>query len=415
MKLIVEEGPSKGTSFTTSRGRCTIGSHPSSSLVIEDPTVSRFHCELRFDEKSVRLVDTGSHNGTSVNGVLVLDAMVRDGSRLSLGNTVIRVRYDIASTPLPLSSKSQFGEMFGESVAMRNTFALLEKAAKSDATLLLEGETGTGKTLAARSVHRESPRKNGPFVMVDCGAIPTNLLESELFGHERGAFTGANQQRVGALEEASGGTLFLDEIGELPLDLQPKLLGAIEGRWVRRVGSNKTIDVDIRLVVATNRNLREEVNAGRFRSDLYYRFAVVNVELPPLRRRAEDIPPLASTILQSIGASPEQIESMMAAGLHDKLVHSSWPGNVRELRNYLERCLVFESVLPVPEHSDEEAGSLSEMPYADAKDRALREFEKTYLRDLLAKHDKVSAAAEVAGIDRTYFYRLLRRNGLTKT
>ena len=414
VKLIVEEGPSKGLSFTTERGSCTIGSHPSCSLVLDDPTVSRFHCELRFDENSVRLVDTASHNGTSINGVSVLDAMVRDGSRLTLGNTAIRLRYDIASSPLPLSSKSKFGEMFGESVAMRNTFALLEKAAASNATLLLEGETGTGKTLAARSVHRESERSTGPFVIVDCGAIPPNLLESELFGHERGSFTGASQQRVGALEEASGGTLFLDEIGELPLELQPKLLGAIEGRWVRRVGSNKTIDVDIRLIVATNRNLREEVNAGRFRSDLYYRFAVVNIELPPLRRRPEDIQTLAAAILNSLGAHPQQIDSMMSSGLEEKLVTSGWPGNVRELRNYLERCLVFESVLPLPPSPDEASTSLSDLAYADAKDRALREFEKTYLQELLAKHEKVSTAAEFAGIDRTYFYRLLRRNGLAK-
>jgi DNA-binding NtrC family response regulator len=382
--------------------------------VIEDPTVSRFHCELRFDENSVRLVDTQSHNGTTINGVSVLDAMVRDGSRLTLGNTTIRVRYDIASNPLPLSPNSQFGGMFGESVAMRSTFALLEKAAASDATLLLEGETGTGKTLAARSVHQNGARHDGPFVMVDCGAIPANLLESELFGHERGSFTGASSQRVGALEEASGGTLFLDEIGELPLELQPKLLGAIEGRWVRRVGSNKTIDVDIRLIVATNRNLREEVNAGRFRSDLYYRFAVVNVELPPLRRRQEDISHLAQTILLALGATPPQVDSMMASGLSEKLLHSSWPGNVRELRNYLERCMVFESVLPLPELDLGATHRLCSLPYADAKERALREFEKSYLQDLLEEHDKVSSAAEFAGIDRTYFYRLLRRNGLAK-
>lgn len=304
--------------------------------------------------------------------------------------------------------------MFGESDAMRSTFALLEKTAASDATLLLEGETGTGKTLAARSVHQNSSRKNGPFIVVDCGAIPANLLESELFGHERGAFTGASSQRIGALEEANGGTLFLDEIGELPLDLQPKLLGALEGRWVRRVGSNKTVALDIRLVVATNRNLREEVDAGRFRSDLYYRFAVVNVELPPLRRRLADISTLARNILLSLGAASSQVDSMMQSGLRERLADSSWPGNVRELRNYLERCLVFESVLPVPKSQKTEPSRLCALPYAEAKERSTREFERMYLEKLLEEHDKVSSAAKFAGIDRTYFYRLLRRNGLAK-
>ena len=381
--------------------------------MIDDPTVSRFHCEVRIDDTVARVVDTSSRNGTIVDGVVVRDAYLRDGSRIQLGTTAVRTKYGAASTPVKLSDSEQFGLLVGQSVSMRAMFSLLERAAKAEATILIEGETGTGKTIAARSIHEHSSRRDGPFVILDCGAIPSNLLESELFGHERGAFTGADAKRIGALEEAHGGTLFLDEIGELPLDLQPKLLGSLEGRWVRRVGSNQTRDVDVRIVAATNRDLREEVNAGRFRSDLYYRLAVIRVELPPLRRRRADIPILARRLLQQLGATGDAIDSLFTDELHGKLQGAAWPGNVRELRNYLERCLVFEELAPLASTALDDSGKdYSQLCYADARDNALRDFERGYLQSLLERHERVSAAAKHAGIDRTYFYRLLRRHGL---
>jgi DNA-binding NtrC family response regulator len=324
------------------------------------------------------------------------------------------------SNRLPISSRTDFGGLVATSAAMRTVFGRLEKAAASDATVLLLGETGVGKSQAALALHRESARRAGPFVIVDCGAIPANLLESELFGHERGAFTGADSRRIGAFEEAHGGTLFLDEIGELPRDLQPKLLGVLESRSIRRVGASGTRAVDVRLVAATNRDLRQEINDGRFRADLFFRLAVIQVSLPSLRERPEDIPTLAEKVLRSLGADSARIERLMQPAFVAQLSASAWPGNVRELRNYLERCLVFDET-PSP-GGEPEPGTVATgqpmladaaLPYTEARDRALGQFERAYLNALLGRHGgKVVEAAEAAAIDRTYFYRLLRRNGM---
>jgi DNA-binding NtrC family response regulator len=295
---------------------------------------------------------------------------------------------------------------------MREVYAVLERATPTDTTILLEGETGTGKGLAAASVHKVSPRRDGPFVVVDCGAIPANLLESELFGHEKGAFTGADARRIGAFEDASGGTIFLDEIGELPLDLQPKLLRVLESRELRRVGGNRTIPVDVRVVAATNRDLRAEVNAGRFRSDLYFRLAVVKVRLPSVRERPEDIPGLVEEFLRAMAPPAEAAARLRGAEFLADLVRHPWPGNVRELRNHLERCLVFQDAgrLPEPEHAAPAPGS---SPYADARRRALDEWERSYLDGLLRRFPgKVAQAAAAAGLDRAYLYKLLRKHGL---
>jgi two-component system, NtrC family, response regulator GlrR len=422
LELSLVEGPKAGTSLTSESDRIAIGSHPRNDLVIDEPTVSRFHCEILVEDHGVRVRDLGSRNGIALDGVPVVEAFLRDGSRLQLGRTALVVHTGRGSVPRSLSTRAEFGDMVGDSVATRELFAVLERAAKADATILLEGETGTGKTLAARSVHLESARRKGPFVIVDCGAIPAQLLESELFGHERGAFTGADAARVGAFEEADGGTLFLDEIAELPLELQPKFLGALEGRTVRRVGSNQMRAVDVRIVAATNRDLRQEVNAGRFRSDLYYRLAVIKVRVPALRERREDLPALARRILSSLGAAAEPVEALMTAELIERLQRATWPGNVRELRNYLERCLVFEEALPLYDSPDELVGAGAadgaggevdpRVPYAEARQRVLDGFERRYLTALLALHPRVADAAQAAGIDRTYFYRLLRRHGL---
>ena len=308
--------------------------------------------------------------------------------------------------------------MVGRSFAMRRAFSLLERAAASNATVLLGGETGTGKEAAAESIHRESARRDGPFIVVDCGAIPGNLLESELFGHEKGAFTGADRARVGAFEEANGGTLFLDEIGELDPELQPKLLRVLEKKEVKPVGTSKYVPVDVRIIAATNRDLRAEVNAKTFRSDLFYRLAVVEVPLPALRERVEDLPLLVNAILDRLGAtSPAEAALVRTSDFQQTIARHSWPGNVRELRNYVERCLALAEQAPLDAQAIPDASAPiaidTKQTLKVARDRWTSVFEKAYLEKLLAEHGgNVSAASRAAGVDRIHFYRLLWRNGL---
>ncbi len=425
-RLTVIEGPARGVTWQSTGDRCSIGSHHRNDLILDDPTVSRFHCEIAIDEDRVRVRDRESRNGTVLDGVTVVEAFLRAGSLVRLGKTVLRFELGTELNQLPLSEDTSFGSLKGVSPAMRAVFAMLARAAESDATVLLEGETGTGKSQAALAVHRKSARSEGPFVIVDCGAILGNLLESELFGHEKGAFTGAADRRIGAFEEAAGGTLFLDEIGELPLDLQPKLLRALEAREVRRVGSNAYRPVDVRVIAATNRDLRADVNAGRFRADLYFRLAVVTIAMPPLRRRPEDLPALVEEILASLRASEEAAAPLRAPEFMAQLQGAAWSGNVRELRNYLERCLILRTIDPAPGGDAPGAAAPgSDAPaaagfavdptaaYATERERAIADFERRYFRALLRLHDgKVSRAAAAAGIDRAYFYRVLRRHGI---
>jgi DNA-binding NtrC family response regulator len=414
--LTVVEGPARGVAWQSTGERCSIGSHHRNDLVIEDPTVSRFHCEIVVDEDRVRVRDLGSRNGTVLDGVIVLEAVLRIGSLLRLGKTVIGFALGAEMNRLALSDVTRFGSLEGVSVAMRAVFATLARAADSDATVLLEGETGTGKTQAALSIHHGSARREGPMVIVDCSALLANLLESELFGHERGSFTGATDRRIGALEEASGGTLFLDEIGELPLDLQPKLLRALEAREVRRLGSNTYRPIDVRVIAATNRDLRTDVNAGRFRADLYFRLAVITISIPPLRRRPEDIPRLVERILDALHASEDAAQPLRAPAFVTQLRSAAWPGNVRELRNYIERCLILGTIDPSPSGSsppDSEFTVDATATYGVERERAIADFERRYVTALLALHGgKVSRAAAAAGIDRAYFYRILRRHGI---
>jgi two-component system response regulator GlrR len=393
-----------------------IGSHARNDLVIGDPTVSRFHCELRVEKQGVRVRDLGSRNGTVVDGVRADDAFLKSGSLVKIGRHILR--FDIAQEQQQprLSSASSFGSLVGSSVPMRAMFALLERAAATDATVLLEGETGTGKGAAAESIHNASTRRERPFTVVDCSALAPSLLESELFGYEKGAFTGADTRRIGAFEETRGGTVFLDEIGELPTDLQPKLLRVLENREVKPLGQNSYRPVDVRVIAATNRDLRGEVNAGRFRSDLYFRLAVLKVAIPPLRYRPEDIASLAREILPQLGAHAEQLAELTTPEQLARLEHSAWPGNVRELRNYLERCLVLQTAAPLEgAHPARSAATIDpRVPYADARQAALDEFERRYVEALLALHDhKVATAARAAGIARVYLYRLMQRHGLS--
>jgi DNA-binding NtrC family response regulator len=413
-ELRLVDGPSAGRCWESSGDRSAIGSHPSNDLAIDDPTVSRFHCEILMDARGARVRDLGSKNGTILDGVPVVDGYLRAGSVLRLGHQSVSFSPGVEVNHLPLSESTSFGSLVGASPSMRAAFALLERAAATDATVLLEGETGTGKEGAAEGLHEQGTRRGRPFVIVDCAAIPEHLLESELFGHERGAFTGAASRHIGAFEEASGGTVFLDEIGELPLELQPKLLRALEQRAVRRVGGNGYQSVDVRVVAATNRDLRAEVNAGRFRADLYFRLAVVKITLPPLRSRPEDIPILVGRILASLIDRPGNASALTSEPFLATLRSAAWPGNVRELRNYLERCLVFREPAPLePRAATGTPDSIDpEMRYEVARQHALARFERAYVEALLRRHDgNVTRAAQAAGVGRGYLHRLIRRHG----
>jgi len=414
-RVTVTAGPASGQTWDAVAERCAIGSHPSNNLIVDDPTVSRFHCELAIAGDRVRVRDLGSRNGTAANGVAITDGSITGGTTLALGHSQLRVDVDDGQAELVGSDREMFGPLVGVSQQMRELFNQLERIAPTDATVLIEGETGTGKEGVAESIHDASPRAKEKFVVVDCGAIPANLLESELFGHEAGAFTGANERRIGAFEDASKGTLFLDEIGELPQDLQPKLLRALESREIRRVGSRTTIKCDLRIIAATNRDLRTEVNKGTFRADLYYRLAVVKLELPPLRERKGDFGVLVDHLLRRIGATPDVLANLTAPDFVAELAAGSWPGNVRELRNHLEQCVVFgerrtPGVLATPHPSNTVDAS---MPYEVARRQAIDAFERAYVTALLARtDDNVAQAARDAGVNRAYLHRLLRRHGL---
>ncbi|WNZ59036.1 sigma 54-interacting transcriptional regulator [Myxococcus sp. MxC21-1] len=417
-RFTVVEGPQPGQSKDSNADTFSIGSHGLNDFVIEEPTVSRFHCEVKVDHDGARLRDLDSRNGTVLDGVHVRDAYLRSGSILRLGRVSVRFDFSPETNRLLISDRPTFGELVGSSPVTRASFALMERAAASDATVLLEGETGTGKSRAAFAIHQASARASGPFLTVDCGAIPGNLLESELFGHEKGAFTGAIQRRVGAFEEADGGTIFLDEIGELPAELQPKLLRVLENKEIRRLGANGYQPVNVRVIAATHRDLRAEVNAARFRSDLFFRLAVVRIIIPALRERPEDIPLIAERILTAFGAGPEQLAALSTPEFIAQLQHAAWPGNVRELRNHLERCLVFQDAMP-PDADEVSSQAVlrslvdPKQPYAEARRRALEVFEREYLDALLKLHGgKVSQAATAADMDRVYLYRLLRRHRL---
>jgi DNA-binding NtrC family response regulator len=406
-----------------------VGSHPSNEVALDDPHVSRFHCRLSRGEAGWTLLDTGSLNGTSVDGVRTRDAdLPRPICRIALGGSIVRVRELGSESVETLPQWSSFGELYGESLVMRQLFATLDRVARSEATLLIEGDSGTGKELAATEIVRRGPRADKPFVIVDCSSISPTLIESELFGHAKGAFTGADRLRVGAFEAADGGTIFLDEIGELPLEMQPKLLRVLESRDIRRTGENEPRKVDVRVIAATNRRLESEVNRGRFREDLYYRLGVVTVRMPPLRKRIGDLPLLIRTILRSLNAeeslhlfTPEVLADM---GQHD------WPGNVRELRNYVERSVVLEQAAPTSERPSAysvmppamaepgpaeaaDQGLDLDKPFKLAKEEVINDFERRYLSALLEwAGGNISKAARRAKMDRMYLYRLLQRYDL---
>jgi DNA-binding NtrC family response regulator len=307
--------------------------------------------------------------------------------------------------------------VLGTSPAIQRVVSLLPRLAQAGASILLEGETGTGKSMVAELVHRMGPRANGRFAVVDCGALPPSLIESELFGHERGAFTGASERHIGVLEAAEGGTLFLDEIGELPLEVQPRLLRALEERTIRRVGSTKPVHLDVQIIAATNRDLRQAVARGQFRADLYYRLDAVRLTMPPLRNRREDIPALVDHFCRRtrVQVPPEFVEQMKA-----DFAARPWPGNVRELRNAVERAVLLEDLTGDPTTVDgqvlpEQAGASGDfsIPFSAAKSQAVDRWERGYLHQLMRQAGgNVSQAARLAQVDRTHLRDLLRRHGI---
>jgi transcriptional regulator with GAF, ATPase, and Fis domain len=400
-----------------------IGSHPSNDIVLADPRVSRFHCRLARGREAWRIVDTDSTNGTAVDGVRVRDAELRMPScTIELGGSAVTVRELASAERVTIVNQPCVGALYGKSLAMQKLFTVLERVAKSEANVLVEGESGTGKELVATEVARRGPRADKPFVVVDCGAISPSLIESELFGHARGAFTGADRERAGVFEAASGGTVFLDEIGEMPLEMQPKLLRVIESREVRRVGETKARKVDVRLIAATNRRLEREVNRGRFREDLYFRLSVVTLRIPPLRDRPEDVPLLVNVFLEALDALDKQ--RLFTPEVLGELSAREWPGNVRELRNYVERAVVLEDTgAPSGDEGiDEEPASVApgsiapvnlDVPFRAAKDRAIGEFERRYLAALVAwSGGNLSRAARRARMDRMNLHRLVQLYGL---
>ncbi|MFT3696637.1 MAG: sigma 54-interacting transcriptional regulator [Kofleriaceae bacterium] len=399
----------------------TVGAHASCDLILADAQVSRKHAELTITPEGIRVKDLGSTNGTWFQGTRVGEVVVPAGATIQFGSTPVRITG--TDTPsLPPSDRDHFGKMAGKSIAMRELFAVLEMASPTDATVLVEGESGTGKELAAQAIHDASPRAAQPFVVVDCSAISEQLIDSHLFGHVKGAFTGADRDRKGAFVEASGGTLFLDELGELPLQVQARLLRVLEAQTVQPVGADRPVKIDTRVVAATHRDLQRMVAAKEFRFDLFYRLAVVHVALPPLRDRLEDLPHLVATFYDRKGLAPGPIDGDNL----DKLRRYAWPGNVRELRNVLERAwalagpatkfrelrLWLDTSAQQPQSAEVIDTSL---PFKEAKERWNDQFERRYVSMVwTAAGNNVTRAAEHAGLSRRHFRELLYKHGFVE-
>ncbi|TMQ23829.1 MAG: sigma 54-dependent Fis family transcriptional regulator [Deltaproteobacteria bacterium] len=410
-----------GTIYPIDVEPMVVGRSEGADVVLEDSEVSGVHCELRAVTEGIAVRDLGSTNGTFCSNVRIREAVITGGAELTVGDTHLVITPSGNKQRVELGYSDRFGSIVGASPKMRRVFSVLEKVAATPLSVLVLGETGTGKEGVARAIHEASPRRTGPFVVVDCGSIPQTLAESILFGHEKGAFTGANERRMGALAEAHGGTLFLDELGELPIDLQPKLLRALSERQVKRIGGTAFDSIDVRVIAATRRDLSTEMNAGRFRSDLFFRIAQVRIELPPLRDRLTDLPMLIEDICTRVHqawAAPvvrNWIERRMAS--HD------WPGNVRELVNVVS---VAATLAQTPEAIDDvlllardEQPAQSTQPataFSDAKRQAIELFERNYFNELSRRaKGKVSEMARQSGMERHHVRAYLRKYGVDKT
>ncbi|MSP62714.1 MAG: sigma 54-dependent Fis family transcriptional regulator [Myxococcales bacterium] len=410
-RLTVVKGPQRGKEYVFSGDVIRIGKADDNDLVVPEETVSRVHLEILRDAKGYLLRDLQSTNGTFLDGAEIREAYIGAGSVITVGLVQLKFQPSEERIEIAPSPRESCGELVGRSPRMRELFGLIERLAPTEATVLVEGERGTGKDLVARTIHGSSRRKGGPFIVVDCAAVSGHALESELFGHEKGAFPGAQTARQGAFELAHGGTLLLDEVGELSLDHQPKLLRVLEQRELRRLGGNRPINVDVRVIATSRSDLKREAEQGKFREDLYFRLSVVPIRLPPLRERREDIPLLHRQAVARLGAAGRQVAAdpagEAALALHD------WPGNVRELLSVIERGAPLGGLAAVLSQSVM-TGALEFDPhlsYRAEKERWERDFERRYLGWLLARaHGNISRAAREADMDRKYLHKLLKKH-----
>jgi two-component system response regulator HydG len=425
--IVVLEGPDAGVRVSLDAHdplRLLAGQSPACQLRLTDHEVSRRHAAFHVEGDRLRLTDLGSTNGTIVDGLSVGDAFLQGGERVRLGATVLRVsrrNEPVArDAPLDAADTTGFGFVMGASEAMRRLYPLCARLAATTVPLIIEGETGTGKEVLAESIHNAGPRASGPFIVFDCTAVPDNLIEAELFGHEKGAFTGAATTRRGMFEQANGGTLLIDEIGDLGVALQPKLLRAVERCEIRRLGGERSIRVDARIMAATRRDLDREVLAGRFRDDLFHRLAVARVELPPLRERRGDVSRLAGAFCRELGVAPEALPADVLSRWED----ATWPGNVRELRNAVARWVALGEI-QAPLGRGARRGELTgehvsadfteetlalRLPLTQARHRVIENFDRRYIDRVLAEQGgHVGRAAAASGIGRRYFQMLLAR------
>ncbi len=431
-KMVVVEGPDKGKELLMERERVTVGRSVICDLVLADKAVSGTHFEIVAHEKGFLVRDLDSTNGTYCGDLQIREVWIKPGTVIRVGQSHLRFEPQKGIVDIELSGKERFHDLIGRSVRMREIFATLEKIAPTDLTVLVRGETGTGKELVARALHQASRRAAQPLVVQDCGAIPKDLIESTLFGHERGAFTGATERHRGSFEQADGGTIFLDEIGELGLDLQPKLLRVLENREIKRVGGDRQIPVNVRVVAATNRDLRQMVNEGTFREDLFYRLSVVQIELPSLRERPDDVPLLVEHFLADVTARrfPDGDKHLsVAPDAMRRLMAYPWPGNIRELKNTVERAgsladgleLTVRDLMPSSQRTPSPAlpGGTAEqfvdegLPFKEAKQKVVDTFEAAYLKALLDKHGhNITRSAQAAGLTRYHLRELAKRFGI---
>lgn len=417
-RLTVASGPSEDDAAPLQIGAepQILGRRHGCHLVLADKKVSATHCEFVATERGVRLRDLGSSNGTFVGSLRVVEALLDEQTTIRCGDTTLEFEPGRPER-LVVSKHEKFGPLVGGTTAMRALFERLRVVSPTTVSVLVQGETGTGKELVAQAIHEASDRAARPFVVIDCGAIAANLAESTLFGHERGAFTGAVSRSVSPFVQASGGTVFLDELGELPLDVQPKLLRVLAEQRVKSVGSAQYVPVNVRVVAATRRNLLEDINRGGFRDDLYFRIAQAPVVVPPLRERREDIVPLVKHMMDLAGkaASFKRITSEAI----ERIERHDWPGNVRELKNLVSVGLAYDRGTgpidlaahlhePMPKARKPRGGALVDRPYVDSK----YEHDRVYFSALHEATDNISEIARRSALNRETVRTYLRTHKL---